>query len=288
MSAHLTEAALQAAFVAACEEELAVPKPGNVHDFAGGHGMFADDFRRSAAAAAPQLCRPRATLGQRILGAVAATRAEVAKNTNLGIVLLCAPLAMAATTGGDLGSALARVLAAADLADADAVFRAIALASPGGLGTAARHDVRQPATVTLAVAMAQAARRDRIAWNWTQGFADVFGPGLATYAAAEARWRGPGWAALAVYLRFLAAVPDSHVARKHGTAVAERTRAAAEPWLARLLACDDPSTHLPALFAWDAALKQAAINPGTSADLTVATLFTVRLRCELRTLADPC
>ena len=107
MNARLTEAALQTAFVAACEEELAVPKPGNVHDFAGGHGMFADDFRRSAAAAAPQLCRPRATLGQRILGAVAATRAEVAQNTNLGIVLLCAPLAMAATAGGDLPSALA-------------------------------------------------------------------------------------------------------------------------------------------------------------------------------------
>jgi triphosphoribosyl-dephospho-CoA synthase len=284
----MAEAALASAFIAACEEELAAPKPGNVHDFAGGHGMVAEDFRLSAAAAAPALCREAAPLGERILGAVAATRAAVGQNTNLGIVLLCAPLAMAAAAGGDLATSLGRVLVGADLADAGAVFRAIVLAAPGGLGTVARHDVRQPATVPLAVAMAEAETRDRIAWNWTHGFADVFGPGLAAYAAARERWRAPGWAALAVYLRFLAAVPDSHVRRKHGEAVAERTRAAAAPVLARLLHGDDPVHELPALSAWDAALKQASINPGTSADLTVATIFAARLRCELREPADPC
>ena len=275
-------AAIEAAFRAACEEELAAPKPGNVHDFAGGHGMSVEDFRLSAAVAAPALCREGSRLGERILGAVTATRAATGQNTNLGIVLLCAPLAMAAAAGGDLAILTRRVLEAADRADAELVFRAIALAAPGGLGTAAQHDVRQPATVPLAVAMAEAAERDRIAWNWANGFADIFGSGLACHAAAWARWRRPGWVALAVYLHFLADIPDSHVRRRHGEAAAEHTRRAAAPVLAKLLGCDDPATQVPDLLAWDATLKKASINPGTSADLTVATLYAARLQCGLR------
>ncbi|MBV9756193.1 MAG: triphosphoribosyl-dephospho-CoA synthase, partial [Alphaproteobacteria bacterium] len=258
-------------------------KPGNVGLHAGGHGMTAEDFRRSADAAASPLCAQGAPLGRRILAAIEATRGAVGQNTNLGIILLAAPLAMAAERGeGDLRAALVRVLHQADLADAEAVFRAIVLASPGGLGEAPRHDVREPATVTLAVAMAAAAERDRIAWQWTHGFADVFGPGLATYAAARARWADPRWAALAAYLRFLASIPDSHVARKFGLAEAERIRAEATPMQARLRAETDPERLLPELLAWDAALKRRGINPGTSADLTVATIFAHNLLRTLR------
>src|SRR5207237_100796 len=161
------------AFRSACAEELAAPKPGNVGVHAAGHGMTTDDFLRSAAAAAPHLCDPAAPLGQRILDAVGATRAAVGQNTNLGIVLLCAP--------------------------------------PGGLGEAPRHDVRAPAAVPLRVAMAEAADRDRIAWQWISGFADIFGPGLTAYTEARTRWPDPQWAALAAYLLFLAAFPDSHI-----------------------------------------------------------------------------
>ena len=116
--------------------------------------------------------------------------------------------------------------------------------------------------------MAEAAARDRIAWNWTHRFADIFGLGdnaPAAYAAARQRWSEPGWAALAVYLQFLAAIPDSHVRRKHGDAMAESIRAAATPVLAGLLECHDPTRELPGLLAWDAALKQGSVNPGTSA-----------------------
>ena len=87
---------IAAAFVAACRDELAAPKPGNVHVFANGHRMTADDFIRSAEAAAGPLTAPAARVGQRILDAVEATQNVVGANTNLGIVLLCAPLAAAA------------------------------------------------------------------------------------------------------------------------------------------------------------------------------------------------
>jgi triphosphoribosyl-dephospho-CoA synthase len=131
------------AFVEACLEELDAPKPGNVHVFAAGHRMTVADFARSAAVSAPLLCRAGAPLGERIREAAAATRDAVGQNTNLGILLLCGPLAVAAEVGGTV----ADVISMSGLEDAEAVFAAIRLAQPSGLGTAERHDVRRPATV---------------------------------------------------------------------------------------------------------------------------------------------
>jgi triphosphoribosyl-dephospho-CoA synthase len=271
-------AAIAAAFVAACRDELEAPKPGNVHVFADGHRMSAADFMRSADAAAEPLTRPGARVGQRILGAVEATRAAVGTNTNLGIILLCAPLAAAAELATtNLRAALADVLESLDIADADLAFRAIALASPGGLGHAARHDVRAPATVTLRQAMAEAADRDRIAHQFSTGFADIFDRGLNRLDAAVRRWRDPKWATLAVHLGFLAAFPDSHIARKYGAAAAEDARRTAQEFESRLQASDDPADLLADLLAWDGDLKARGLNPGTTADLTVATLFVRRL-----------
>ena len=266
-------AAIAAAFLAACADELAAPKPGNVHRFAAGHGMTVADFERSAEAAAPMLTRPGAPLGARIFTAVAATRAAVGQNTNLGIILLCAPLAMAAELGGGLRAGVARVLAAAERADADAVFRAITLAAPGGLGTAQHYDVREAARVSLAEAMADAAPRDLIARQWVSDFNDIFARGVPALAA----WRGRAWPALAPYFAFLAAFPDSHIARKHGAAVAEAVRREAASWPQRLALTPDTRALLPALLAFDARLKSAGLNPGTSADLAVASLFAERL-----------
>jgi triphosphoribosyl-dephospho-CoA synthase len=175
-----------------------------------------------------------------------------------------------------LRAAVRRVIATSTRADAAAAFRAIALAAPGGLGTAPRHDVRAPARVTLPVAMAAAATHDRIAAQWTSGFADIFDIGLRKLAAA--RWPEPRWATLAVYLGFLAAFPDSHVARRHGARTAVALRARAAGFAARLDAAADPRALLPDLLAWDASLKRRRCNPGTSADLTVATLFAARLK----------
>lgn len=278
----MTPDAIAAAFGDACAIELAALKPGNVHVHAPGHGMTTEDFRRSAAVAAGPLCQPGASLGTRVLAAVTATRAAVGLNTNLGILLLCAPLAMAAQAGGALRPALECVLAQADIADAERVFRAIVLAAPGGLGDAPAHDVRGPATVTLREAMAEAAARDVIARQYATGFADIFGCGMPTYEAALARGRPAAWAAVAAYLGFLAVIPDSHVLRKHGRGAAERLRAEAEPWQRRLAAAARPADLTDGLLAWDAELKRRDLNPGTSADLTVASIFACALQDGLR------
>ena len=270
------------AFTAACRDELQAPKPGNVHVFAPDHRMTTAQFNESAAVAVGPLCAPSARVGVRIRGAIEATLRAVGTNTNLGIVLLCAPLAAAAEleTFG-LRDALVRVLDDLDIDDAEHAFAAIIQASPGGLGRSERHDVFAPAQVTLKQAMAEAADRDRIARQYATAFADIFEFGMSVHATAAARWSDPKWAVLAVYLGFLSNFSDSHVIRKHGTVVASDVRQTAVKFDVLLWSAQEPASLLGELLAWDAALKARAINPGTSADLTVATLFCHRLQSVL-------
>jgi len=266
---------IAAAFVAACEAELQAPKPGNVHVFADGHGMTAADFLASAEAAAPFLGAARSSVGARIAGAIDATWARVGQNTNLGIVLLCAPLAQAAATAqsADLRLETERVLQALDLRDADAAFRAIAHARPAGLGASAEHDVHAPAQTTLLEAMRAAADRDRIAWQYANGFADIFDLGLKSLADARKRRADAPLATLCVYAALLAAFPDSHIARKHGPAAAEAVRGEAARFETALKNAESREGAFDHALAFDRALKQRGLNPGTSADLTVAVLF---------------
>jgi triphosphoribosyl-dephospho-CoA synthase len=269
-------AEIAAAFRAACDEEIAAPKPGNVHVFAGGHDMEAAHFLASAAASAGPIAAEGASVGARVLGAVAASLDSVGMNTNLGIVLLCAPLAAAAERGGGLRPALAQVLAGLNRDDADQVFRAIARANPGGLGAAPRHDVHAPAETSLLDAMQTAAARDRIAYQYASDFDDIFATGLVALAAAESGGLQPPLRAVAVYLAFLSHFPDTHIIRKFGATAAAMVQREAVEML--LLFRSRPRDCLTELLGFDARLKARGLNPGTSADLTVATLFADRLR----------
>jgi triphosphoribosyl-dephospho-CoA synthase len=262
--------AVAEAFLAACRAELKALKPGNVHVHAAGHGMTVADFEASALAAAPYVARPRLAVGERILGAVEATRAAVGQNTNLGIILLAAPLAAAAehAAGRGLRASLRGVLAGLTRTDAALCFRAIALANPGGLGEAPEHDVRAPASTTLLDAMRLAAGRDRIAAQYATDYADIFNAGLPAAADPDLTV-----AAERVYWRLLRAMPDSHVARKHGARKAEAVRRLARLTERRLQAVAGSQDRPAVLLALDAVLKRRGLNPGATADLTVATLF---------------
>lgn len=272
-------AAVGEAIRAACMAELHALKPGNVHVHAEGHGMTVADFETSAEAIADVFTQPKLAVGERILRSIEETRESVDSNTNLGIVLLTAPLAQAALMEAfdGLRTRLSQVLAELDVADAELAFRAIRLADPAGLGDSARHDVRAPARTSLREAMAEAAERDRIARQYVTNFEDVFELGIACLNAAMTRWDDEAWAASHVYLEFLSRFPDSHVARKFGAERAAKLSHRTEPLAAQLAKADDPRALLPDLLAFDAALKAEGLNPGTSADLTVASLFARKL-----------
>ena len=276
----LSEGQVSALFLAACRAELAALKPGNVHVHAGGHGMEVAQFEASAEAAAPWIAANGVKVGTRILHAVEASFAAAGCNTNLGILLLCAPLAAAAEMNLEaaLRDRLRAVLGALDAGDAAAVYAAIRRAQPGGLGAAPEQDVAMPPTVGLLEAMKLAADRDRIAFNYATSFADIFEFGLPELARAQALTDDTQFAVTTLHMAYLAQFPDSHIVRKHGEAVAEnvRTRVMA---LAPLWKPIAQRSTMHELLDFDAELKRSGINPGTTADLVVATLFAARA-CE--------
>jgi triphosphoribosyl-dephospho-CoA synthase len=278
----LSREELRAAYEDACRAEIRALKPGNVHVFADGHEMSAEHFYISASVSSAPLTDPDLPVGRRILEAVRATRAAVNTNTNLGIILLCAPLIRAAEMpGGDLRDNLGKVLDGLDLADTAAVFEAIVLASPGGLGAADTHDVRDAPKAGLLEAMQEAAGRDRIARQYVTRYDDVFAVGLATLEAATVRGESGMWPTVFAYMAFLARFQDSHVARRHGAEIARTVQEEAAAVSASLGSTHEEATRIALLIDLDRNLKQRAINPGTSADLTVASLLVHHYRFAL-------
>jgi len=253
-------------------------KPGNVSRASPGHGMTAAHFEHSAGPAAAALVDAGPGVGERVRAAVAATRSVVDCNTNLGILLLAAPLVEAALDprgDGSLESRLEEVLARLGRGDAAAAFAAIRTAAPGGLGRSERHDVAGDPDCTLREAMAEAADRDLVARQYASGYADVLGWGVPALVRAL-RENGSRAAALAeLQLGFVSRFPDSHVRRKHGMVAAEALRDRAREVLLGVRA--DPGRRERRIAEFDAVLKGEGLNPGTSADLTVATLVAFRL-----------
>ncbi|MBI1731525.1 MAG: triphosphoribosyl-dephospho-CoA synthase [Gammaproteobacteria bacterium] len=278
-----TQEALERAVLESLLGEINALKPGNVHRFSGGHGMRYEDFLVSAQAVVPILCSTDLTLGERCLEAVLATRKAVCANTNLGIVLLFAPIICAAQQGDSpsgFRTRIRKVISAADHDDTVLIYRAIAVAEPGGLGRVPVHDVHAEPDCSLLEAMSAAEDRDRVASQYTNACADLFAVGLPALKGYVRRGIGVEWAAVGCYLRFLACFPDSHIRRKHGAEVARQVSQRAEATLAELEQHNDPSTMTGQLLGLDREWKDSGINPGTSADLTAASLLLYHLGVE--------
>lgn len=265
---------------AACRFDVLAMKPGNVSVEVAGHGMIAQHFLLSAAVAAPLLVQSSKGVGACILDATTASRAVANCNTNLGIVLLAAPLAHAALlqqVGISLQDRLADLLERLSVEDAVLVFAAIRHASPGGLGHAPEQDVVAEPTLPLKDIMRLAAARDRIAHQYANDFEDVFNIGIPLLREYRARTGSLIWSSVGVYLALLSRHLDSHVVRKHGEKKADEVRSAARALESDFKACENPATLAHELREFDRKLKKEGVNPGTSADLTVASVLALLL-----------
>jgi triphosphoribosyl-dephospho-CoA synthase len=274
-----TPAEVAAAAQLACLLEVSAPKPGNVSPDRHFHDTRYEDFLASAVAIGPALAAANQDpLGTTIRRAVEDTRRWTTSNTNLGIVLLVAPIARAALlSGGTLRQRLRRTLESTTVEDAEQVYAAIRHAHPGGLGAAASEDVSSVPSVTLREAMALAADRDAVAREYVTDFALTFETGVP--ALRTARENGLGWADAVVdtYLTLLKSTPDTHIARKLGREEAETVSRKAQA----VLTAGGPrsSAGLRALAELDEELRDPKNrrNPGTTADLTCAAIFVVIL-----------
>jgi ribosomal protein S6--L-glutamate ligase len=263
----------QSAVLRACVWEATARKAGNVHrerDFA---DVSYSDFMLSAGAASPEIGRAAdRPLGETILAAIRATRAVVRTNTNLGIVLLLAPLAKVGD-GIDLRTGVRQVLAGTTVADAANVYEAIRVAAPGGLGQAKEQDVASAPTLPLRDVMALAADRDLVARQYAHGFADVFDLGVPALLEGLRRFERVEPAVQHCQLAWLAAHPDSLIARKRGPEVAAEASRRARGVLEQ--GGVGTSAGRSAYAAFDDWLRADghARNPGTTADLVTACLF---------------
>lgn len=258
--------------VLACLLEATARKPGNVHPHASFSDLTYGDFVRSASLIAPSFeYAADWSVGRIVLDAVERTHRALARNTNLGILLLLAPLARV-PHGVDLDRGIGDVLAGLTREDAALVYAAIRLANPGGLGSVDREDVASIPSVTLLEAMRLAAHRDLIAVQYATGFSTVFAGGrrLAAEGRFPARWET---AVIDLHLWLMAEFPDTLIARKCGRETAcEASRRARAVLDAGWPKGESPSQRMAELDMWLRADGHRR-NPGTTADLVAACLF---------------
>jgi triphosphoribosyl-dephospho-CoA synthase len=257
----------------ACFLEATAPKPGNVHRGADFDGLTYPDLILSAIVIGPVMENaPRRRLGETIVDAVRATRAAVGTNTNLGTILLIAPLA-AVPRERPLDKGVADVFSRLDAEDARLVYEAIRLANPGGLGHVANADMTGQAPADLIAAMRLAADRDLVARQYANGFQEVLNDVAPTLKDGLDHGWGTNGALVHAQLTLMSRYPDSLIARKCGIETAQR----AADHAAEVLRAGTPNDEA----FWSAAadldfwLRSDGHrrNPGTTADLIAAGLF---------------
>jgi triphosphoribosyl-dephospho-CoA synthase len=272
---------------ASCLLEASAPKAGNVHPEASFEDMNYEDFRRSARVTGDVFRRADLeSCGNLVLASVQATRDEVGKNTNLGIILLLSPmviatrrleLAPASTLRDRWLPSLQATLDSLTLDDCDQVYRAIALAKPGGLGRVEQMDVQQSPPSDLMAAMRVATAWDDVAKQYTTCYADVLK--LSDRIDFYRHSKLLGWfdSLSRVHVERLASHGDTLVARKTDNRTLEEVMRLANQALA---ASDDPRTRRPQWLRLDDFLRADGHrrNPGTTADLLAAAAFVSLLR----------
>lgn len=285
----------------ACIFEATAAKPGNVNRGNDFHDTSLVDFLVSAAAITPVFLRaaekPTSLL---VLESVEATRKVTSVNTNLGIILLLAPLAKSflrnkesiLDSPSEFQTALIQwqagmiaLLKDLDPQQADRICDAIALANPGGLGSKREGDVNQGSGGrTVLQLMKLAEKDDTIALQYTTGFQIIFQDVAPTIQLFLVNGFPLQIAIIATHLLTLSKYPDSLIARKNGSHLANsisvRATKICQQWLSQPFHSYDQFAETQEEFwkevkEFDFFLRsdENRRNPGTTADLIAAGLF---------------
>ena len=258
----------------ACLLEATAPKVGNVHRGADFADLTFSDFAVSAVAIGPAMEAAAVTgVGRAVHAAIAARRAIVPTNTNLGMALLIAPLAAVPRDVPLSSRAVATVLGNLTADDCRLVYEAIRLAQPGGMGQVESMDIAADPPVDLLAAMRLASDRDLVARQYVEDFQLVLDDAVPRLLAG----REKGWSLtetiVHTHLGLIAQHGDSLIARKCGPEIAEKACILARQTLDRGQPGDE--SYYDALADFDFWLRADGNrrNPGTTADLIAAALF---------------
>jgi triphosphoribosyl-dephospho-CoA synthase len=255
----------------ACLLEVSAPKPGNVHRGADFEDLTFYDFQTSAVAIGPIFDQAeKKRVGGIVLAALQATQSVVSTNTNLGLMLLMAPLAK--TTAFDrIGMQI--VVNELNATDAEDIYQAIVLADAGGMGQVEAMDITDEAPESLLAAMHAAQDRDLIAAQYGNGFVDLFTDAVRPLREKLESGAFLTEAIVETHVQFMSRHPDSLIARKCGVEVAEEAMRRAQVVVdAR---AQDIDLYLRELSELDFWLRSDGHrrNPGTTADFIGAAIF---------------
>jgi triphosphoribosyl-dephospho-CoA synthase len=260
-------------------EVSATPKPGNVdrtHDF---EDVTYEHFLGSSVGIFPAFRKAASTghnIGDLILNAVQASATwQRAGNCHFGAILLLIPLCAAAGRSSTISQLRANVIKTTkSTTTVDAVrfyesFRSI------DVRVQERHylDVNDPESVrniqkqqlTLLDVMDISCSNDTIAKEWVDGFPRTF-RGAELFKRFEESGQSLNESIVSLFLRLLSEEPDTLVAKKFGSKVALEVSAKATNVLKHGNIED-----------FDKELIARCINPGTTADLVIGSLFVTLL-----------
>lgn len=244
-------------------EVCAFPKPGNVdrcHDY---DTTRLEHFLASTIFAFPALHRAErgdGGIGSIILDAVERTNVHSGGNTHFGAFILLVPLVM----GGDIPGA-ARVVRETTVEDAVLFYEAFRKTKVRVI-SGDELDVNDPRAVdeirqrmmTLFDVMLYSAKNDMVAREWINGFQ------LTRQGADLLKTHGCGPDSIVLtFLDLLATEPDTFIIKKHGKDAAWEVMQKAQ----------DVREGLRDLVTFDQECIDAGINPGSIADIMIASIY---------------
>ena len=288
-------------------EVSATPKPGNVHRFRDFEDIRYEDFLASSISIGHHL-EELALRGFKIkekkisweelkLGIIIKDAVEQSNyfhnrgNTNLGIILLLSPLAVAAGMSCDpekqacdldqLRNAVLEVMVKTTVDDSIHVSEGIALANPGGLGKAEKYDVTadnysselRNDNITLIKLMQGCEERDNICFELSRGYPISFETGYKTLTRSLIISKDINLSIIDAYLEILSQYPDTLIKRKFGNDKAEEVSNRAEGIIKLGGALTVDGRRELEEFDIELREEEEKINPGTTADIIASTIF---------------
>ena len=270
---------LKAAYLFSCKKDIELIKPGNVNLLSPHKDTKAQDYLDSATLSSKELFNQNHSLGKRILESVKVTRSQVNVNTNLGIILLCAPVIQSYIDFNalDLRDCIKKTLSATSVKDTHDLCAAINISSPGGLGDSDMYDTASYPNISIKQIMDYSKEYDRISYQYSHNFTDIFDFIIPKLEFLNQRYESLDISLSLLFIEILAKIPDSHISRKFGDKIAKKTSNNAYDLLKILNREYDPDYLAKALNNLDYEYKKKGINPGTTADLLVASLMIYKI-----------
>lgn len=291
----------QIAQIASVLEVSGYPKPGNVHRTRDFHDMVFEDFLISGIVIGDSIEKvansailnnlSKIEVGKYILEGVKETNKWIANNTNLGIIMLLTPIAASAAISDDfktLRENIYRIIKATTVNDAINLYEAINIADAGGMGNQDKFDVNDSNAINELIKNNQnifdvleiSASWDNLAYELVNKMPISFNIGCSTFYKLN-KSNSLNNSTILTFLTILSEIPDTLISRKYGNKRAEKVSNLAKDLLKYK---NEDSIFNKKLNQFDDYLFKNKLNPGTTADLTAASIMLSYLKLEFEKL----